>query len=210
MNKQFGILYTCTSILALTLLLSGCSPAPTPTPVPTVAPTLPPAATATKAATPTVVPTVAPTLPPTATATKAATPTVVPTTAPTLPPTATATKAATPTVVPTTAPTRPPTATAAAATKTAGSSTDTCLACHGPFDKLITASANYLWPNGDKKSPHQYVPHKSKDIPECIKCHKPHPLPPTASDIAAMAKPDPEWCYSCHHAGVLRCGTCHE
>ena len=200
MNRQSAILYICTSILALTLLVSGCSPAPTATPVPTIAPTL----------APTPVPTIAPTLAPTATATKAATPTVAPTTAPTLPPTATATKAATPTVVPTTAPTLPPAATAAATAKTAGSTKDLCLGCHGPFDKLVTASANYVWLNGDKKSPHRYVPHESKIIPECSQCHKPHPVPPTASDIAALGKPDPKWCYTCHHAGVLECGTCHE
>lgn len=185
MNKQSEILYTC--ILALTLLLSGCTPAPTPT----------------------LAPTIVPTLPPTATATKAATPTVVPTTAPTLPPTATATKAATPTVVPTTAPAVPPTSTTAAATKPAGTSKDTCLACHGPFDKLVSATASYVWPSGDKQTPHRYVPHVSKDIPECSNCHKPHPVPPTASDIAAMAKPDPLFCYTCHHTGTFECGTCH-
>jgi len=104
----------------------------------------------------------------------------------------------------------PPAATAT--TNTAGSSKDACLACHGPFDKLVTASANYVWPNGDKQSPHRYVPHAStnaKDIPECTNCHKPHPVPPTASDIAAMAKPDPSWCFGCHHTGTLQCGTCH-
>ena len=126
--------------------------------------------------------------------------TPVPATAPTPPPAAT------------TAPTPPPAATAAATTTTAGSSKDACLACHGPFDKLVSASANYVWQNGDKQSPHRYVPHAStdiKDIPECSNCHKPHPVPPTASDIAAMAKPDPSWCFGCHHTGTLQCGTCH-
>jgi predicted CXXCH cytochrome family protein len=67
-------------------------------------------------------------------------------------------------------------------------------------------------PTGQKMSPHRYEPHKStaaKDIPECTNCHKPHPTPPTAADIAAMAKPDVGYCYGCHHAGVLECGTCH-
>ncbi len=171
MNKQSRILHTCASILALTLLLSGCSPEPTPTPLPTTAPTQPPSATATKPAT------------------AAPTPTPLPTTAPTLPPSATATTAST----------------------AAGSSKDACLECHGPFDKLVSATANYnAWQGGEKTSPHRYVPHDSKDIPECSNCHKQaHPLSPTAADISAMPKPNPQWCYTCHHAGVLQCGTCH-
>ncbi len=102
-----------------------------------------------------------------------------------------------------------PAAPAAAAATTAESSKDTCLGCHGPFDKLASATANYPWPSGDKTTPHRYVPHDSKDIPECSNCHNPHPQPPTASDITAMANPNPKWCYDCHHTGTLACGTCH-
>jgi predicted CXXCH cytochrome family protein len=66
-----------------------------------------------------------------------------------------------------------------------------------------------VWPNGDKQSPHRYVPHDSKNIPACSNCHKPHPVPPSAADIAAMANPNPQWCYTCHHTQVLTCGSCH-
>jgi hypothetical protein len=98
---------------------------------------------------------------------------------------------------------------------TVDSSKTACLACHGPYDALISATANYNgWVNGEKTSPHRYEPHDSKnvkDIPECRNCHrKPHPLPPTASDIAAMDKPDNKFCYSCHHRKVLQCWTCHK
>ncbi|MBI4787682.1 MAG: hypothetical protein HY782_11615 [Chloroflexi bacterium] len=173
----------------MTFLLSGCSPAPTPTALPTITPTLLP----------------------TATVTKSATPTPLPTTTPTLPPTATATKAPTPTVPPTPSPTKPPAATVAAAVKAAGVAKDICLSCHGPFDKLVSASINYLWPNEKKATPHRYVPHISRDIPECSNCHPPHPLPPSASDITAAVKAaNPQWCFTCHHTGALECGTCHE
>ena len=144
MNKRSRILHTCASILALTLLLSGSSPAQTSTPLPTTAPDKPPSATAGTAA----------------------------------------------------------------SSAAAGSSKETCLRCHGPFDKLVSASANYTMPSGEKTSPHRYVPHNSKDIPECSNCHKRHPVPLTSTE--GLPKPNPEWCYTCHHAGVLQCGTCHQ
>ncbi|MEI6874077.1 MAG: cytochrome c3 family protein [Spirochaetota bacterium] len=101
---------------------------------------------------------------------------------------------------------------AQAASATAGKQdnpADTCLDCHGPFESLVNATKAYKWPSGDLVSPHQYEPHTSKDIIDCTNCHKPHPLPPSESDIKAMADPDPSFCYSCHHTGVLTCGTCH-
>jgi predicted CXXCH cytochrome family protein len=183
-NKQSGVLYVC--ILALTLVLSGCAAAPTATPVP--ATLRAPTATTTATQVPTATP------PPTA----------VPTAAPTQPPTATPTKAATAV---------PATLTAPAAPTAPANVTATCLACHGPYDKLMAATATYAgWSNGEVTSPHRYEPHLSKaakDIPECTNCHRQHPVPPTASDIAALPKPDPSWCYGCHHMRVLQCGTCH-
>jgi predicted CXXCH cytochrome family protein len=158
MNKQYGILCTFTSVLAVTLLLSGYSLAATPTPVSTTAPKKPPMATAAK-------------------------------------PTKAATK-------PTTAPT--------AVSKAAGGSKADCLMCHGPFEKIITATADYKMPSGDreiKSNPHRYVPHDSKDIPECSYCHEPHPVPPTSAK--GLPKPKATWCYGCHHNKILRCGGCH-
>lgn len=97
---------------------------------------------------------------------------------------------------------------AMAASAEAGPSKDTCLGCHGPFDKLTAKTGNYTMPaNGEKTSPHRYVPHNSKEIPECGSCHKPHPVPLTSKEGLPKAKVDP--CYTCHHAGVLQCGTCH-
>lgn len=183
MNRQSGIL--CIGILVLTFLLSGCTAAPT-------------SAGAPASVTP---------LPPTATVAKAAAPTAIPAAAPTVPPTATVAKAATPTSLPAAAPTVPPTAAPAVATKTSGSPKDACLACHGPFDKLIAATAGYTPPNSPKQSPHRYVPHDSKDIPECSNCHQPHPGPLTST--VGLPKANVQWCYTCHHKRVLECGTCH-
>ena len=91
----------------------------------------------------------------------------------------------------------------------AGSSNETCLGCHGPFDKLTSATANYTMPGGEKTSPHRYVDHDSKDIPECSNCHKPHPVPLTSTK--GLPKANVEWCYSCHHMKVFqRCDTCHK
>ena len=88
------------------------------------------------------------------------------------------------------------------------SSNETCLGCHGPYEKLISATANYKMPRGgEKMSPHVYEPHNTKDIPECINCHKPHPVPLTSKE--GLPKPNVDWCYACHHTGTLTCGGCH-
>jgi hypothetical protein len=87
---------------------------------------------------------------------------------------------------------------------------DKCLGCHGPFDKIIKATANWESPAGDKASPHKYVPHDSEDAPECTECHTPHAIP--LKDKALVVKPkDVLFCYdSCHHAKNLQpCKNCH-
>ena len=96
---------------------------------------------------------------------------------------------------------------ATTASTEAASSTEECLKCHGPFDKLASATTNYMMPSGEKTTPHRYVPHKSEEMPECIKCHRPHPVPLTSK--AEMPKAETDYCYTCHHAKVLQCGTCH-
>jgi hypothetical protein len=107
----------------------------------------------------------------------------------------------------------------AGASQSGGSTTtaskDLCLNCHGPFDNLATASPNYKAPSGEKITPHRYVPHNSKDakaIPGCNNCHEPHPVPPTAAGLAALPKPDVQWCYTtCHHENnFASCKDCHK
>lgn len=89
-----------------------------------------------------------------------------------------------------------------------------CLACHGPFDKLA-ANANYHAPSGEKISPHRHVPHTSTgitSIPGCDNCHAPHPVPPSPAAVAALPKPDVQWCYTaCHHKHTFQlCKDCHK
>ena len=93
-------------------------------------------------------------------------------------------------------------------------SKDACLNCHGPFDKLVS-SVNYRAPSGERISPHRFVPHSSKEakaIPECSNCHEPHPVPLPASGVAALPKPDVQWCYTaCHHKNTFQlCKDCHK
>jgi hypothetical protein len=86
-----------------------------------------------------------------------------------------------------------------------------CLGCHGPYDKLAAATADFKAPSGETVTPHRYVPHADKkDIPECTECHKPHPVP--LEDKSSVIKPDNvDWCYSsCHHAQNFQpCNNCH-
>ena len=87
----------------------------------------------------------------------------------------------------------------------------TCLACHGSFDDLVKATADFTAASGETTSPHRYIPHDDKEgLPECTECHTPHPIP--IEDVSAVVKPDNvDWCYnSCHHARNLEpCSTCH-
>jgi hypothetical protein len=97
----------------------------------------------------------------------------------------------------------------------AGRAEKDCLSCHGPFDKLIEASAKYVAPSGEKTSPHRYVPHDSKegkDIPVCSHCHTAHPLSPLpAKGSIDLSKVSVQWCYdTCHHEKTLKsCKECH-
>ena len=86
-----------------------------------------------------------------------------------------------------------------------------CLACHGSFDDIAAATADYTAPSGETTTPHRYVPHAEKEfIPECVECHIPHPIPPDYKE--QIVKPEKiDWCYaSCHHAQNLQpCSACH-
>jgi hypothetical protein len=86
-----------------------------------------------------------------------------------------------------------------------------CLACHGSFEDLAKATADFTNTIGETATPHQYVPHDDKEgIPKCTVCHIPHDLP--LEDISTVVKPDNlKWCYdNCHHAANLQpCSVCH-
>ena len=86
-----------------------------------------------------------------------------------------------------------------------------CLECHGPYDELAEATADYVTPSGETATPHQYVPHKEKeDIPECAECHESHPIPLESMEQTVKPKYI-DWCYMrCHHNWDFQsCHSCH-
>ena len=88
---------------------------------------------------------------------------------------------------------------------------DKCLACHGPYDKLIQNSVKFKTAEGETIVPHQYVPHEEKtDIPQCTECHTPHTIPLEEKSTVVIPK-DVNWCYAtCHHRNNFQpCGNCH-
>ena len=85
-----------------------------------------------------------------------------------------------------------------------------CLACHGPFEKLVKMPAAFKTPADETVNPHKYIPHDTEDVPKCTECHMPHEIP--LKDKASVVKPkDVLFCYdSCHHAHNLQpCKNCH-
>jgi hypothetical protein len=90
-----------------------------------------------------------------------------------------------------------------------------CLGCHGPFDKVMEASANWTMADGKKLNPHRYVPHDSKledEVPDCTHCHTAHPLDPLpAAKSIDLSKLNEQWCYqACHHEKNFQsCKDCH-
>ena len=99
---------------------------------------------------------------------------------------------------------------------TASGLAEVCLDCHGPFERITEATANWKAPSGEKTSPHRYVPHDSKqasDIPECNSCHATHTIsPPPAAGSIDLKKVSVDWCYTtCHHEkNFTPCKECHK
>lgn len=214
-------------VLILIVMLAACGSGETaPTPAPTAVP-------ATATLEPALVPptaTPAPTLvPPTVTLAATSVP-PTPTLNPTLPPTATVP----PTLAPDTATPQPTLAPATAtldaaqptlsiamkatlAAENAKQTTAMCLGCHGPYEKLVAASKEYVTKDGEKVNPHTTVDdtilkvHESgKGILNCETCHKPHPQPFTT--IQDVAPANVEYCYlQCHHQeNFTPCSECHK
>ena len=96
-------------------------------------------------------------------------------------------------------------------------SSDSCLGCHGPYEKVVQASANYTIPDGSGSivNPHTMIDISSskrhntgKGVPGCSNCHKPHPQPLAPSQD--VPKANVEFCYSCHHQrNFMPCSQCH-
>ena len=93
----------------------------------------------------------------------------------------------------------------------AGTTKQDCLACHGPFDKLISKN---IAVEADPKpvNPHTSIPHtktgKMDQIWECTMCHTPHAMP--VKKDPNREKANVEACYQCHHQyNFQRCDACH-
>ena len=92
-----------------------------------------------------------------------------------------------------------------------GNSTTACLECHGPFDKLASAPSRFITQSGEKITPHRYIPHDLKEIPDCVSCHKPHSANPTKTELDSLPNPDVTTCFGCHHAENFKpCKSCHK
>jgi hypothetical protein len=93
---------------------------------------------------------------------------------------------------------------------------DVCLGCHGPYDKVVKASASYKTEKGEAVNPHTTVEDKQlhahlsgKGLVECSKCHKTHANPVVS--VKDVFKANVNWCYlNCHHQdNFTPCGACH-
>jgi hypothetical protein len=87
---------------------------------------------------------------------------------------------------------------------------DQCLACHGPFEKVIQGGVKFKVTEEETVNPHKYVPHDGQEAPECTECHLPHPIPP--KDKSEVERPkNVDFCFEgCHHMRNFQpCKTCH-
>ena len=120
------------------------------------------------------------------------------------------------TSTPTQAPTSPP-ATATKAPVLPPLRTADCLACHGPYEKIVAASASYKTEKGESVNPHttsdgtKLRPHASgKGVIDCSKCHRTHPLPFVS--VKDVPTPNTNYCFLfCHHQDNFSpCSECHD
>jgi len=91
-----------------------------------------------------------------------------------------------------------------------GNGSASCLQCHGPFENLASKAPSFTAPSGERITPHRYIPHNEKTIPDCLNCHQEHSENPTPTEIAALPKPTVNFCFECHHTETFaRCNSCH-
>ena len=100
--------------------------------------------------------------------------------------------------------------TAAAADAPPPMTKDQCLACHGPFEKLVKKDFKIeAVPN--PINPHVFVPHigQTKDFFDCLLCHQQHTIPPEKGYHDKSATLDA--CFGCHHTEEFaKCSSCHK
>ena len=93
--------------------------------------------------------------------------------------------------------------------QTTSITTEQCLSCHGPFEKLIKKDIR-VPADPFPINPHTFVPHDGKGkYYDCIACHQQHTMPPPKGykDTSAHIEP----CFSCHHGEQIQnCKNCHK
>lgn len=91
-----------------------------------------------------------------------------------------------------------------------------CLACHGSYEELAELTAgdtDFTDSNGTSVNPHIYgggladmseytVSYPLHQALACTECHSAH----DDSGVVTLAL---QYCYSCHHAELFECFTCH-
>lgn len=87
---------------------------------------------------------------------------------------------------------------------------ENCIACHGEWEDLAELTKDTVLvqdTEGTIVNPHtvrtEINKSKQHNLVTCTSCHRMH----TESNLAEAAN---EECRTCHHAGVFKCGTCHD
>ncbi len=81
-----------------------------------------------------------------------------------------------------------------------------CLSCHGSYEELATKTADLTLltdSEGTTVNPHAMPENEDHADTDCASCHIMHSEEPSTETA-------PEYCDSCHHAGVYSCHTCHD
>lgn len=81
-----------------------------------------------------------------------------------------------------------------------------CLSCHGSYEELAAKTANLSLltdTEGTTVNPHAMPENEDHASTDCASCHVMHTNEPATESA-------PEYCESCHHAGVYSCHTCHD
>lgn len=81
-----------------------------------------------------------------------------------------------------------------------------CFSCHGSYDELAAKTAELALltdSEGTTVNPHAMPENNEHADTDCASCHVMHASEPAEESA-------PEYCESCHHAGVYSCHTCHD
>lgn len=81
-----------------------------------------------------------------------------------------------------------------------------CFSCHGSYEELAAKTADLTVltdSEGTTINPHAMPENEEHADTDCSSCHVMHSDEPATESA-------PDYCESCHHAGVYQCHTCHD